>query len=88
MNPTLSHDTKISRKRRQVGQGHEDQWLGYISQTGIGPDEPITVAGKQYKFIDLLNSNTDPLEAAEAIVKAAQEGGSKDNITCVTIYVD
>ncbi len=40
------------------------------------------------KFIDLLTSNADPLEAAEAIVKAAQEGGSKDNITCVTIYVD
>lgn len=36
------------------GQGHEDQWLGYIAQTGVSPEEPIVVAGKTYKFGDLL----------------------------------
>lgn len=36
------------------GQGHEDQWLGYMSQTGIDPDQPIVVAGKTYKFADLI----------------------------------
>lgn len=51
----------------KVGQGHDDQWLGYISQTGISPDEPITVAGKQYKFIDLLTqAQWDAHEGMEA----------------------
>jgi len=31
----------------------------------------------------LLSEHPDPQEAAELIVKAAQDGGSKDNITCV-----
>jgi hypothetical protein len=51
----------------KIGQGHEDQWLGYIAQTGIGPDEPITVAGQQYKFSDLLTqAQWDCYEGMEA----------------------
>lgn len=37
---------------------------------------------------NLLAGNNDPQLAAEAIVAAAQAAGSRDNITCVTAYVD
>lgn len=36
----------------------------------------------------LLTQHDDPQAAAEAIVKAAQDGGSKDNITCVVAVVE
>jgi hypothetical protein len=49
------------------GQGHEDQWLGYIVQTGIGPEEPIVVAGNKYQFGDLLTqAQWDVYEGMEA----------------------
>jgi hypothetical protein len=49
------------------GQGHEDQWLGYISQTGVQLDEPIVVAGKTYAFGDLLTqAQWDVYEGMEA----------------------
>lgn len=35
----------------------------------------------------LLGSVDDPQEAAEAIVQAALDGGSKDNVTCVVVHV-
>lgn len=35
------------------GQGHKDQWLGYLSASNIPADQPLVVGGKQYKFIDL-----------------------------------
>ncbi len=35
----------------------------------------------------LLHENDDPQQAAQAIVPAAQSGGSKDNITCIVIHV-
>ncbi len=38
----------------KMGQGHEDQWLGYLSQCGLSPDEPIVVAGTTYKIRDLI----------------------------------
>jgi len=41
-------------------------------------DEPLAA---------LLQENDDPQDAAEKIVEAAQEGGSKDNITCVVIHI-
>lgn len=34
-----------------------------------------------------LESHDDPKEAAEAIVPAAEKGGSKDNITCIVVHV-
>lgn len=37
---------------------------------------------------DLLVKSDDPMEVAEMLVKAAQEGGSKDNITAMTLFVD
>lgn len=36
---------------------------------------------------DLLAKNDDPQKAAEQIVEAAQQGGSRDNITCVVVHV-
>ena len=35
----------------------------------------------------LLRENDDPQQAAQAIVNAAQSGGSKDNITCIVLHV-
>lgn len=40
------------------------------------------------KLQELLGQSDDPQQTAEAIVKAAQEGGSKDNITCIVLFVD
>ncbi|QDT90691.1 PP2C family protein-serine/threonine phosphatase [Gimesia algae] len=40
------------------------------------------------KLQDLLRQFDEPQQAAEEIVKAAQEGGSKDNITCIVIFID
>lgn len=40
------------------------------------------------RIAELLSKNDDPQRAAEAIVRAAQDGGSKDNITCVVVYVN
>jgi hypothetical protein len=37
-----------------TGQGHEDQWLGYLSQCGLTPDESIVVGGETYKVRDLI----------------------------------
>jgi hypothetical protein len=37
-----------------TGQGHEDQWLGYLSQCGLSPDEPIMAAGQRYTIRDLI----------------------------------
>lgn len=36
----------------------------------------------------LLGEGDEPQLVAEAIVKAAQAGGSRDNISCVTVFVD
>jgi len=35
----------------------------------------------------ILKEHDDPQQAAEALVPAAEQGGSKDNITCVVLYV-
>jgi protein phosphatase len=36
----------------------------------------------------ILQAHDDPSKAAEAIVLAAQAGGSRDNITCAAVFVD
>ncbi len=36
---------------------------------------------------EILANNDDPQEAAQKVVEAAQEGGSKDNITCLIMHV-
>lgn len=37
---------------------------------------------------ELLVKNDDPQKAAEQIVEAAQQGGSRDNITCVVVHLN
>ncbi len=37
---------------------------------------------------DLLKAGADPQQTAETVVKAALDGGSKDNITCVVVFVE
>ncbi|MGE3315936.1 MAG: PP2C family serine/threonine-protein phosphatase, partial [Planctomycetaceae bacterium] len=39
-------------------------------------------------MIELMKKHTDPQRAADAIVNAALDGGSKDNITCLIVDVD
>ena len=51
----------------KTGQGHEDQWLGYLSQCGLSPEEPIVVAGQPYKVQDLITqAQWDLYEGMEA----------------------
>ncbi len=38
----------------KTGMGHPDQWLGYLSQCGLGLDEPLMVGGEQFHVEDLL----------------------------------
>ena len=38
----------------KTGQGHEDQWLGYLSLIGLPDTTPIKVAGKTYTIHDLV----------------------------------
>jgi hypothetical protein len=39
----------------KTGQGHEDQWLGYLSQVGMSIDQPIKVAGEDYTVRDMID---------------------------------
>ena len=49
------------------GEGHDDQWLGYLSQCGIGADEPIQVKDQTFKVSDLVTqAQWDVREGMEA----------------------
>jgi len=48
----------------------------------------VTDGTADEKLASLLGSYSDPQEAANAIVRAAVEGGSKDNVTCIIVFVD
>ena len=37
-----------------TGQGHEDQWVGYLSQCGITLDDSLVVGGQTFKVRDLI----------------------------------
>jgi hypothetical protein len=51
----------------KVGQGHEDQWLGYMSQSHVDPETKITVGDKQYTVQDLIEqAKWDAPERPEA----------------------
>lgn len=38
----------------KVGQGHPDQWIGYLAQCGLSPDDSIMVDGRDFHLRDLL----------------------------------
>ena len=49
------------------GEGHDDQWLGYLSQCGIGADDPIQVKDQTFKVADLIaQAQWDVREGMEA----------------------
>jgi protein phosphatase len=48
----------------------------------------VTSGVSDQQLAKLLGCGDDPQAIAEAIVKAAEDGGSKDNITCVVVLVD
>lgn len=37
-----------------AAQGHPDQWIGYLSQCGVKPEDKIVVQGNEYKFSDMV----------------------------------
>ncbi len=65
---------------RQVRPESGDRFL--ICSDGVTDGLEPAVLGR------LLGEAADPQAAAEAIVAAAQAGGSRDNITCLTVFVD
>ena len=44
----------VTEPGSKTGQGHEDQWLGYLSQCGLQPDDKIVVSGQTYQVRDLV----------------------------------
>ena len=38
----------------KTGQGHPDQWLGYLSQCGVKLDDAVTVGGEKFTIRDLV----------------------------------
>ncbi len=38
----------------KTGQGHEDQWLGYLSMCGVSPEDKLKVGGQNYTVRDLI----------------------------------
>jgi hypothetical protein len=38
----------------KTGQGHPDQWLGYMSQCGLSVNDTITAEGQKFKIADLI----------------------------------
>lgn len=49
------------------GEGHDDQWLGYLSQCGMSPDEPVMAGGREFKVADLVTqAQWDVREGMEA----------------------
>ncbi len=50
-----------------TGQGHEDQWIGYLCQSELTADEPLVYRGKDYKLGDLVTqAQWDIREGMEA----------------------
>jgi protein phosphatase len=70
--------------------------------TGTNPERFDLISGDRYMLcsdgvcdglddegiLELLNEIEHPQEAAEKIVRAALDGGSKDNVTCVVVNVE
>lgn len=78
------------------------KYLGTKEGSGGAEPKPVTpVSGDRFMLCsdgvtdganagviqDLLLANSDPQLAAAKIVEAAQQGGSRDNITCVVVHV-
>lgn len=53
LRPTQTGLDALVEPGSKTGQGHPDQWLGYMSLAGVEWDDPIVWNGKTYKFGDL-----------------------------------
>ena len=96
---TITEEEAVNHKYRNVLY----RYLGSKEGgTGTKPCEIQPQAGERYllcsdgvtdgvpddQLAGLLAETDDPQQAAEAVVKAAQDGGSRDNITALTVFVD
>lgn len=63
-----SHGLKaVLESGSRSGQGHPDQWLGYLSLCGLEPDHPIIVQGRTYTLFDLVTqAQADIYDGMEA----------------------
>jgi hypothetical protein len=51
----------------KTGQGHPDQWLGYLSQCGLKADQKLVVGGQDYTVNDLVTqAQADIYDGMEA----------------------
>lgn len=73
-------DGGMGTSPRQIRPQAGDRLLICTDGVTGGADDPI--------IAKILSSGTDPQKTAEAIVQAATDGGSKDNITGVVIFVE
>jgi hypothetical protein len=59
----------------KTGQGHPDQWLGYLSQCGLGIDDKLVVAGEDFTVRDLVTQAQwdihDGMEASWTLMACA-----------------
>jgi hypothetical protein len=63
----------------RLGQGHEDQWLGYLSQAGVPISTPLIVDGKPYKLYDVLK---------RAMYDCYEGKETSWTLTALSIYLD
>jgi len=54
LRPTPHGVLAVVESGTKTGQGHPDQWLGYMALAGVKPDEELIVGGKKYHVRDLL----------------------------------
>ncbi len=65
---------------RQVDPRSGDRFVLCSDGVSDGIEEPV--------LAEILGRHAEPQQTAQALVEAAQAGGSKDNITCVVVFVD
>lgn len=53
LRPTTTGLDSLVEPGSKTGQGHPDQWLGYLALAGVQWDDPIVWDGKPYKIGDL-----------------------------------
>ncbi len=54
MRPTPHGLLAVLESGSKTGQGHPDQWMGYMALAGVQPDEELVVGGETYHVNDLV----------------------------------
>lgn len=74
---------------KEGGAGtHPKQIAPQVGDRFLLCTDGVTGGASDDKLAQLLGTGQDPQAIAEAIIKAAEDGGSKDNITCVVVFVE